>query len=186
MKNKSIISNKTLAIFIAVGVAILTIIDQIAKAVAYNKLNGHDSIVLIKKLFGLTYVENRGAAWGLFSGRMGIFVIVTIIVVPILTLFIFKIQTVKRTINNKRAYTILQCLLVMLISGAIGNCIDRITRGFVVDFFQFKFIDFPIFNVADCYITIGTTLLIILVIFSLNDEDFDVITSRKKKRKELD
>ncbi len=185
MKNKSIISNRILAIFITIGILIFIAIDQITKVIAFNNLKGNDSIVLIKNIFSLTYIENKGAAWGLFAGKMGIFVIVTMIVVPVLILFIFRIQKVKRTIDNKRSYSILQMLIVVLISGAIGNCIDRVSRGFVVDFFEFTFIDFPVFNVADCYITVGTTMLILLVMFALSDEDFNLITS-KKPRKELD
>ena len=70
--------------------------------------------------------------------------------------------------------------MILLLSGAIGNFIDRIIKGYVVDFFQFTFIDFPVFNVADCYITIGAVLFIIIYMFLLKDEDISLLFKGEK------
>ena len=74
----------------------------------------------------------------------------------------------------------MQYIITLLIAGAIGNLIDRIVNGYVVDFLYFKLIDFPVFNVADCYVTIACALLIIFCVFVINDKEFNAIFSLKK------
>ena len=70
--------------------------------------------------------------------------------------------------------------LILLLSGAVGNFIDRIIKGYVVDFFQFTFFDFPVFNVADCYITIGAVFFIVIYMFLLKDDDITILFKGEK------
>lgn len=158
-------------------------LDQITKYIAVDKLMNKESYVLIKNFFSFTYVENRGAAWGVLSGKLNILVITTLIVIPILIYVIIKIEIVKKKTNKLFVFNLFQFNLILLLAGAIGNFIDRVINGYVVDFLQFTFIDFPVFNVADCYITVGTILFAILYLFFIKDEDFTLIFKKEKNIK---
>ena len=83
---------------------------------------------------------------------------------------------------ENRRYLPLRICAVLLCAGAVGNMIDRIFRGYVVDFFYFKLIDFPVFNVADIYVTTAAVILIVLIVFLYKEEDFDRIFPKKDKR----
>lgn len=168
-------------LFTFTGVLALVILDQITKAAAVANLKDKDSITVIKGFFSLTYVENRGAAWGMLSGRMSILVIITIILIPLFVFGMIKLNKNKGLLDSSksRAVSFLHFDMILLLSGAIGNFIDRIANGYVVDLFQFTFIDFPVFNVADCYITIGAVIFIIIYLFMLKDEDISILIKGK-------
>lgn len=134
----------------------LTGIDQLSKWYFYTNRFQYDGFVVIKDFFYLTYLENRGAAFGVLQNFRWAFIILTIVAVSIMIWYFIK--------NNNIVFRI---SMAFLISGAIGNLIDRLLRGFVVDFldfFPFGF-DFPIFNFADICVNIGAFLLIYYVIF---------------------
>lgn len=172
-------------IYTVIGVLGFVVLDQAAKALAITKLKNNDSITLIKGFLGLTYVENEGAAWGVLSGRMNILVIITIIIIPLFVLCMIKINKNKELLNRSKLKVIsfLHFDMVLLLAGAIGNFIDRIVNGYVIDFFQFTFIDFPVFNVADCYITVGAVVFIIIYIFMLKEDDISILIKGKKSLK---
>jgi len=163
---------------------ILIAFDQFTKYLAVIKLKGNDGFEVIKNVLKFEYVENRGAAWGMLGGQRVLFIILTLIIIPLMILFVYRIEKVifecneKKTINK---FNILQFIIITLVAGAIGNFIDRLVNQYVVDFLYFKLIDFPVFNVADCYVTIATFLLIVLMIFGLSSDEFDVIFPSKKK-----
>lgn len=169
-------------IYTAIGVLGLVMADQLSKLLAISNLQNNDSIVLIKGFFSLTYVENKGAAWGVLSGRLSILVIITIILIPLFLFGMIKLKKNKELLNTSKHKTImlLHFDMILLLAGAIGNFIDRILKGYVVDFFQFTFIDFPVFNVADCYITVGAVIFIIIYIFMLKEEDISILLKGKK------
>jgi signal peptidase II len=134
----------------------LTGIDQLSKWYFYTNRFQYDGFVVIKDFFYLTYLENRGAAFGVLQNFRWAFIILTIVAVSIMIWYFIK--------NNNIVFRI---SMAFLISGAIGNFIDRLLRGFVVDFldfFPFGY-DFPIFNFADICVNIGAFLLIYYVIF---------------------
>ena len=83
-------------------------------------------------------------------------------------------------IKHKRRFAVLLLVLVLVLSGAIGNIIDRLFRGYVVDFFEFTFFEWPVFNVADIYVVVGVILLALMLIFVVKEEDLDF----KKKKDE--
>jgi signal peptidase II len=138
---------------------ILIAIDQITKYLAIRDLKGSESIPLISDFLQLTYVENRGAAFGLFQDQKLFFVIVTIVVLSlVVTLFITKGHSMTR---------LSRLSLHMILGGALGNFIDRIRLGYVVDFIDVKFgsvYDFPVFNIADMSLVIGSAILMILIV----------------------
>ena len=148
---------------IALGVAL----DQYTKYLATTHLIDNP-IVLIDGVFELRYLENRGAAFGLFQNQQLFFLIVTSITLLLIGYIYVRLPKVKH-------YLLLRISLLAIVAGAIGNMIDRVRQQFVVDFFYFKLIDFPIFNVADIYATVATFALIFLFLFYYKEEDFDVI-----------
>ena len=123
-------------------------------------------------MFQLLYVENRGAAFGILQNKQWVFLIITAIVLAAL---IWALPRMSR----ERHFLPLRLCLCFIGAGAVGNMIDRIFRGYVVDFFYFKLIDFPVFNVADIYVTTSAIVLIFLIVFLYKEEDFDRLFSKK-------
>lgn len=145
-------------VFLLVIIGVLFVVaDQLIKLWAVSFLEPIGSITVIENFFSLTYVENTGAAWGIFSGAKWYLILMPIIIIVAVLAFLF-IKKIKDPL------LLWSCMLI--ISGGIGNLIDRIFRGFVVDYIHATFIDFPVFNLADCCITIGAGLLILYVILS--------------------
>ncbi len=142
-------------------IVLLIGIDQLSKIWALNSLKEIGSIPIIQNIFHLTYVENRGAAFGLFQNNQMIFVIVA------LSASIFGLYYLHK---NKNISIIGKSGIILIISGAIGNLIDRVRLGFVVDYFDFRFIWEYVFNVADIFVVIGTILLCIYILNSDNEK----------------
>lgn len=164
--------------------AILVALDQFTKHLANINLKGKNPFVIIDGVFELNYLDggNRGAAWGILPGKIGFFVILTVVICILIIFVLFKIEyLIQNNLGNKSKLTLLQIGFVILMAGAVGNLIDRVLNGYVVDFIYFKLINFPIFNVADCYITCSAVLLMIICIFFISDEEFSNIFSLKKK-----
>lgn len=160
-----------------IAVVLLVLLDQWTKVLAVQHLMNSDGITIIPKVFRLYYLENRGSAFGLMQNQKVFFVIFTIIVLAVLTLLYRKIPDTKRMLPLKIAG-------VLIYAGAIGNFIDRVRQSYVVDFFYFELIDFPVFNVADIYVTTAAIALIVLVIFFYKDEDFAFLSRKGKSAEE--
>lgn len=146
---------------------ILVALDQYTKYLAYTKLRPIENIYVIKGVLNLTYVENRGAAFGLFHGARPFFVVFTIVVLIYLIHYYINLPNTK--INK-----FVKISIVLISAGAIGNLIDRIRNGFVVDFLNatlIKFMNFPVFNLADIYVVVGTFLLAILLMFFIKEDE---------------
>lgn len=158
---------------IASFIIILIAIDQITKILAFSNLRGTLGISLIPGVFELQYLENRGAAFGILQDHQILFLVITIIAAIILTYIYGKLPEDKKYIPLRISY-------VLLMAGAFGNMIDRMIRGYVVDFFYFKWIDFPIFNVADIYVTVTMIILIILILFYYKEEDLEFLGRKGK------
>ena len=145
-------------------VAVLIIIDQITKRIAVNVLADGLRIPLINGVLEFTFVQNRGAAFGIMQNALPFFVVITLAALCVITYFLLHIPSQKR-------YLPLRICLCFIAAGAIGNFIDRLRLSYVRDFIYFSLIDFPVFNVADIYITCATVLLVILMLFYYRDED---------------
>lgn len=139
---------------------LLVAVDQITKFFAVDRLKELVSVRIIKGFFSLTYVENRGAAFGMLQGGKWIFLAITAVVLVLIIIYYAKH---KRTKENLW----LRIALTMVAAGAVGNAADRLIRGFVVDFFDFNIFgyDFPVFNFADILVVVGTILLAGGIIF---------------------
>lgn len=178
-------NNRTVFKYIGflITLLLMTSADQITKYFAVLKLKDQSGFVLVKDILIFRYLENPGAAWGILSGKRIIFTVLTIIVIILMMLLIIKIQKDFSYLDNKKAATALQWVLVMLLSGASGNLIDRIRLGYVIDFIYFAPIDFPTFNVADCFVTISTIILLFLLLAGIKEHDWNIILSFKKNRR---
>ncbi len=165
---------KGLAAFF-VSTAVLIWLDQWTKQLASNSLKDQPEIVIWNGVFELRYLENRGAAFGMLQGRQVFFFLVAAVVLAGVGFALYRMPFTKH-------YLPLGGCMVLLVAGALGNMIDRIRQQFVVDFLYFCLIDFPIFNVADCYVTIAACFLIILVMWYYKDEDLEFFSGKKVKQ----
>ncbi len=152
-------------------VVILVAFDQLTKHIVLNSLAPIKQKVLIDGFFNLTYVENRGAAFGAMQGARWFFVILAVVVVSAVAFYYYKCEKTPRTLP-------LRISLIMLVGGTVGNVIDRVFRGYVVDFLDFIVFgyDFPVFNVADILIVLGTFLLAGCILL------MDVKTDKEKQK----
>lgn len=131
---------------------ILLLLDQFTKYIVEQSFYLYESIPIIDGVFNFTYVENRGIAFGLFQGRLSAISILT--VVAIIGIFVYVIK-------NRKELSILEHFgYTFILSGAIGNMIDRIVRGVVIDMIDFRGVWSFVFNLADAWINIGVVLLI--------------------------
>lgn len=157
-----------------IGVILLVAIDQLTKYQALHQLKNTAGIDIFPGVFRLEYLENHGAAFGILQGQRMILLIVTILISVLLSYLYYRLP-------RKNRYIPMQVVLILLVSGAIGNMIDRIGRTFVIDFFYFNLIDFPIFNVADCYVVVGVTLAMLCILFYYREEDFAFLDKKNTK-----
>ena len=155
--------------------ALAVLADQFTKWLAVTFLKDQEPFVLIPGVFELRYLENRGAAFGIFQGKQYLFLIGGVLVLLLIGYIYGKIPAKKR-------FRLLRLCTVLVVSGAVGNMIDRMVQNYVVDFFYFSLIDFPIFNVADCYVVIGCFLFAFLIFFYYKDEELDFIFPVKENK----
>ena len=152
-----------MAVVIIVAV-FLTALDQFSKYLAVSKLKPLENVTVIDGFFDLTFVENRGAAFGILNGQRWFFILITIAVT--IGVLIYLVKAVKKNEVPK----FLRFSIVLILAGAWGNAIDRLFRGYVVDYFEFTFINYPVFNVADIYVVVGTIVMALILIFFVKDE----------------
>lgn len=156
-----------LVILVSVG------LDQLTKYFAINNLKDlTDEVPVINKVFGLYYVENKGISFSMLSSKMSLIIIITMIIMLLMVFVLIR--------TPKTSYFMpFSVVLAVIIGGAAGNMLDRILRGYVVDFIMLDFINFPIFNVADIFVTVGLIILVFLIIFKYKDKDFDFLFPKK-------
>ena len=181
---------------------ILVAIDQLTKYLAVINLKQSSTgvFVLVPGVFELRYLENQSAAFGVdllsiiqnifhftywsenplafLRAKMIFFSVITIAVVILLCVWYRKIPVSKR-------FRLLNVVVILFIAGALGNLIDRIVNNYVVDFFYISLIDFPIFNVADLYVSFCTAILIIFVLFFCKEDDLKFISLQLQKQKKV-
>ena len=141
---------------------LLVVLDQVIKQWARDYLMPVGAIPLIDGLIGFRYATNAGAAFGFFQGGRWFFVILTVVVLAVILVYEFKLPYTKQNLW-------VRIPLTLMLAGAIGNFIDRLLFGYVVDMFEFLFINFPIFNVADILLVIGTFAYAFVVLFVLKE-----------------
>jgi len=139
-------------------VIVLLAIDQYTKYMAVVHLQPIREFVLIDGVFSLLYHENAGMAFGLFQGGRWAFVVLTVVAMGF---FVYFYTSLPKT----RYHNVMRFFLLMLIGGALGNFVDRLIQGYVVDFFFFSLINFPVFNMADVFLVVSVFALAIMILF---------------------
>lgn len=162
-------------VYIIIGILAL-ILDIISKQWAVSNIIGTNGIPIIENVFHLTYLENTGVAFGMLQDKRAIFITMSIIVLVILAIYFYMA-------TNKNVWLKLGTALIF--SGSIGNMIERVSKGYVVDFLDFRLINFPIFNVADIAVCVGAGALIIYFMF-FADRDDEKTTEIDKSDRETD
>ena len=153
------------ALVFAAAWLLLIALDLWTKALAQNSLCGKEPIELIPGALELYYLQNTGAAFSLLENAQWLFILIAAVVTALIGAALVRIPKTRRFLP-------LAVSLLFISSGAVGNLVDRIRLGYVRDFIYISLINFPVFNVADMYVTIATAALVFLVLFYYKDEDF--------------
>lgn len=153
-------------------IPILVYADQATKLLAERNLKGQADYPLLPGILEFSYLENRGAAFSSFMGMQGFLITLTSIVMLLLLFKFFQIPEGKR-------YLLMRITFVLIISGGIGNLIDRVINRYVIDFIYFVPIDFPKFNIADCYVSVGMVLMCIICFFYYKDDEINFLFTLK-------
>lgn len=157
----------------AIVCVLLVLIDQVTKYFARTCLKAAPKS-LWDGVFSLYYHENRGSIWGILQGKVDILLLASLLIFALLIYVYVKMPKTK-------VYFPLFWVLVVMVAGAIGNTIDRVFFGFVTDFLYFELINFPIFNIADCYLTVCAFLTVILVFTKYKDDEFTFLSPKRKE-----
>ncbi len=152
-------------------ILVLVAMDQLTKLWALDSLRQNGPIAVVKDVLELLYVENRGAAFGILQNRQWFFLGITVLVLSAVFWILHRIP-------GTRHFLPLRLCGYFIIAGAAGNMIDRCFRHYVVDFIYFKPIDFPVFNLADIYVTVSAFSLAALILFYYNGDEIDAIFSK--------
>ncbi len=155
-----------LPFFTLLSVLALTGADQLIKYIVTEKLRDGAPLVLIPRVLQLHYTENDGAMMGLLQGKTTLMAVLALAVFAVLLYLVF---------SKKIRFGLVYCCLAGILAGGLGNLLDRIFRGFVVDYIEVLFVKFYIFNFADCLITVGAFLIIFYELYEL------IRDSRRKK-----
>lgn len=158
--------------------AIFITADQISKYYAVLMLKDKPPYSVVDGTFELHYLENQGAAFGILQGQKFFFMFIAAVILCMIIYVIFKMP-------YQRIYIKLHITLVLIASGAIGNLIDRLRYDYVIDFLYFSLINFPVFNVADIYVTVAAFLLVLLLLFVYKETELEFLTFRAKKFRDV-
>lgn len=160
------------------GIVLLIAADQFTKYQAVLKLKDKPAYIIWDGVLELNYLENKGAAFGMLQNQKAFFIFVAIVILSVIAYILFKTP-------DQKKYRALHILLSLIAAGAIGNMIDRIRFDYVVDFIYIVLINFPIFNVADMYVTFATAILVIMLLVVYKEQDLSFISFKQKKYREI-
>jgi len=139
---------------------VLVVIDQLIKSVVVRQIALGATKTVVPGLLSLTNLHNNGAAWSILQGKLWFFYLISIVALAVMGYLLWRLRT----------HRLYEFGIVLMIAGTLGNFIDRLRIGYVVDMFQLDFINFPIFIFADSCLTVGVILILIAV---LRDDSFD-------------
>lgn len=138
-------------IMLAITSLAIILLDQLSKLLIIDK-----SINLIPNILSFTYTQNTGVAFGLIDNNLIFVILFNIVILGIIIKFLKE--------NNENIDFVVLVSLILILSGGVGNLMDRLLRGYVVDFIKLEFINFPVFNLADISVTVGVLILIIVIV----------------------
>lgn len=177
MEEKKAIRRPLMLILDLAAAALLLALDQFTKHLAVVRLKGQAAYVLIDGVLELQYLENRGSAFGILQNQKFFILFVGTVFLAVIVFFLFKLP-------EKRKFYVVHILLAMVVAGGIGNMLDRIRYDYVVDFISFVLINYPIFNVADCYIVVATVTLFVLFLFVFREKDLEFLNLKQNRYRE--
>jgi signal peptidase II len=148
---------------------LLFVADQATKYAAQAYLSGTRSVTLIPGVFQLYYLENRGAAFGMLADRQWFFILVALVMLAAVVYVYLRLP-------SDHHYDLLRLVCVLIAAGAVGNMTDRLLHRYVIDFLYVSLIDFPVFNIADCYVCIGAFLGIVSFFTVYKDDELKFLT----------
>lgn len=161
-------NNKWFKRLVSLGAVLLGVLaDALTKLLAVSRLKGEDPVPFVRGVLRFSYVENRGAAWGMLENHRWVFMLFSAVAIVVIVIYLIR----------RDPPLSLFLSLSLILSGGIGNMIDRTFRGYVVDFIEFYLFEFPVFNVADSLVVVGAGLLVVWLIS-------DTVRERKEKNGE--
>ncbi len=178
MRERKKIEKKKMIMACVILAVIAVILDRITKYAAVSNLKDNGACVLIDGVLELYYIVNTGSSWGMLAGQK---ILILFISAVIIALCVFMIA---RSPDDVK-YIPFNISLAMIIAGGIGNGIDRIRFSYVIDFIYFKVINFPVFNVADIFVTCGAFIFIFLIVFKYKEKDLYFMKFNQKKFREM-
>ena len=152
--------------------------DQFTKGLAISRLKGRSAYSLIDGVLELQYLENHGMAFGMLQNQKVFILFVGVIFMLVLLFFLLKMP-------ESGKFRVIHVLMVFIISGGLGNMLDRLRMDYVVDFISFVLIHFPIFNVADIYVVCATIGMFIMFMFVLNEKDLEFLNFKRDSERKL-
>jgi len=150
--------------------------DQFTKGLAVSRLKGRPAYSLIDGVLELQYLENRGVAFGMLQNQKIFILFVGVISMLVLLFFLLKMPITPK-------FRVIHVIVVFIISGGLGNMLDRLRLDYVVDFVSFVLINYPIFNVADIYVVCATIGLFIMFLFVLKEKDMEFLSFRRGRER---
>lgn len=150
------------------AILLLVAVDQVTKLLAKTHLAGTAGIPVISGVFELFYLENRGAAFGMLANRQWFFILIAILMFTVAVYVLLRIP-------ERKYYFPLRAVCILIASGAVGNMLDRLIWNYVIDFLYVSLIDFPVFNIADCYVCIGAVAAVLLLFTVYKEESFEFL-----------
>lgn len=174
--NKSRLKKKIL-IWDIICLVVLNILDRLAKYGACYYCE-NENFVLIKNILEITYVKNAGGAFGILNNQRFFFLFIAVLFICLILFFLFAIP-------DEKKFNALHIWLSFILAGTIGNMVDRFLYGNVIDIIYISKIDFPVFNLSDIYISLGTIFTIIIVLFMLKEKDFEFLNFKQNKYREI-
>lgn len=176
LMNKSIFMKKIL-IWDLVCLILLNVLDRLAKfGAAYYCEN--ENFVIIKDAFEITYLKNYGGALGILNNQRFFFIFISALFICLIIFLLFAMP-------NHRKFNALHIWLTFILAGTVGNMADRIVYGYVIDIIYISKIKFPVFNLSDIFISLGTFFTIIIVLFRLKEKDFEFLNFKQNKYREI-
>ena len=173
------IEKNKMAAICSVIVVVAVVLDQLTKHEAVARLSNGRTYVIIDKVLELYYIVNTGSSWGMLAGQKALILCISALIIMLCIYMMSKCP-------EDSKYLPFNICLSLIIAGGIGNGIDRIRFSYVIDFIYFKAINFPVFNVADIFVTCGAFVFIFLIMFRYKDDDLEFMKPCKKNSEEKD
>ena len=173
-----VINKKVLYIFDVLILLLCIAADRVSKYFIVTKLKDHPAVSAIGGIVEFRYTENPGAAFSLLANQTSFFVLICIVILVTGGYFLIKSP-------GRSKYVFSHIMIMMILGGAVGNIIDRLLYGAVIDFIYINAFDFPIFNIADIFLTLGTLGLVLSFVFYYKEDDLNFLRFKEKKIREI-